>query len=321
MTPLTDLTCPRVLVLDPVHDDALERLRSIYDVRVRLRPPQEEVIELASDVDAIIVRSGVRLPAEVFTENPRLRVVARAGSGVDNIDVEAARAAGVQVFNVPGGSAGAVAELAVGLLLAVMRRISVADRQLRKGVWNKTAFEGDELAGKTLGLIGFGNIGSRIARITSGFAPHVLTAVANPSEARRIELADRGVRLVDLPTLLADSDVICVVVPLTEQTRGLIGAKELAARDVDQIGAGTHRGEVVDELALVSALRDGVIAGAGLDVHNAEGSSSPFADLDNVLLTPHIGAMSADAQRAIGVIVVDSLTAALAGEDAANRVC
>jgi D-3-phosphoglycerate dehydrogenase / 2-oxoglutarate reductase len=312
---------PRVLVLDPIHSDAIDRMRDRFDVVVRLQPPPGELLDLVSDVDVIVLRSGVRLPAEVFARARRLKVVARAGSGVDNIDQDAARRAGVVVFNVPGGSAGAVAELALGLMINVMRRISLADRQIRTDLWNKPALAGDELATKTLGIIGFGNIGSRIARLASGFSLRVLAAVRHYSEARRIELADRGVELTDLPRLLAESDVICVVVPLTGDTRGMIGETELKAMRPSAYLVNVSRGGVVDEHALLAALQDRTIAGAGLDVHMREGEPSPLTGLDNVVLTPHIGAMSADAQRAIGDVVVDSIVRALNGGTVPNRVC
>lgn len=312
---------PKVLVLDPIHAEAVDRMRADFDVVVHLQPPPDVLLGLVSDVDVVVLRSGARLPAEVFEHARSLKLVARAGSGVDNIDLDAARRAGVQVFNVPGGSAGAVAELAIGLTLSVMRRISLADRQVRADVWNKAALEGDELAGKTLGVVGFGNIGSRIARIASGFSPRILATAEHHSESRRIELADRGVELVGLPRLLEESDVVCVVVPLTARTRAMIGMAELKAMKPGAYLVNISRGGVVDETALLAALRDGVIRGAALDVHVSEGATSPLAELDNVVLTPHIGAMSADAQRAIGHTVVESVVLALSGGVVPNRVC
>ncbi|MBB5159500.1 hydroxyacid dehydrogenase [Saccharopolyspora phatthalungensis] len=311
----------RVLLVDPIHDDAIARMRRTWDVVVRLRPSADELLRLVSDIDVIVVRSGVRLPATVFEHAPNLKVVARAGSGTDNIDLDAARRAGVVVFNVPGQSATAVAELTVGLLLAVTRKIALADRQVRANVWNKPALEGVELTGKTLGIVGFGAIGSRIARIAGGFSQRVLTAVDRVIESRRDDLAARGAELVDLGTLLAESDFVCVAVPLNDRTRGLIGAAELRAMKRSAYLVNISRGAVIDESALHTALRDGVIAGAALDVHSKEGQHSGLAELDNVVLTPHIGAMSADAQRVIGDVVVDSVTAALDGRAVANRVC
>jgi D-3-phosphoglycerate dehydrogenase len=313
---------PTVLVLDPLHDDAIRRLRGLFDVTVRLRPLPSDLLALIADVDVVVVRSGVRLPEEAFAAATRLKVIARAGAGVDNIDLDAARRFGVVVFNVPGGSAGAVAELTYGLLLAVMRRIALADRQIRAGVWNKPKLAGAELAGKTLGIIGYGNIGSRIGRIASGFSLRVLATVGHPSPERQARLTAVGVTSTDLDTLLRESDAVCVAVPLTDATRGLIGKDELVAMKRTAYLVNVSRGGVVDEDALLAALCDGELAGAGLDVHLSEGSGpNPFAELDNVVLTPHIGAMSTDAQRAIGDVVVDSIVAALAGASVPNRVC
>jgi len=312
---------PKVLLLDPIHEDAIDRLRRSSEVVIRLRSEPAELPGLVSEADVVVLRSGVRLTAEVFERATRLKVVARAGSGVDNIDIAAARRAGVVVFNVPGGSAGAVAELALGLTLAVMRKIALADRQIRADVWGKPALTGDQLAGKTLGLVGFGNIGSRIAAISAGFSVRVLTTVARISQERHEELAARGVTLVGLPELLRESDVVCVAVPLTGDAANLIGEDELRAMKPGAYLINVSRGGVVDELALLAALKSHSIAGAGLDVHLNESTPSPFAELDNVVLTPHIGAMSEDAQRGIGEVVADSVFAALAGEPVANRVC
>jgi D-3-phosphoglycerate dehydrogenase len=312
---------PKVLLLDPIHEDALDRLRRIFDVVVRFRPEPPELLELVSDVDVIVVRSGVRLPLAVFEQAARLKVVARAGSGVDNIDIAAARRGGVLVFNVPGGSAAAVAELALGLMLAVMRKIVLADRQVRADVWDKPALAGDQLSGKTLGVVGFGNIGSRVATIAAGFSVRVLATVARASARRNEELAAQGATLVELPVLLRESDVVCVAVPLTEGAANLIGEDELRVMKPSAYLINVSRGGVVDDIALLAALKSHSIAGAGLDVHLNESMPSPFAELDNVVLTPHIGAMSADAQRAIGEVVVDSIIGALAGEPIANRVC
>lgn len=313
---------PTVLVVDPVHDTALARLAEHVEVVVRIQPSPSELLELVPAVDAIVLRSGVRVPAEVFAAARRLRVVGRAGAGLDNIDLSAARDHGVTVFNVPGGSANAVAELALGLMLALLRRITLADRQVRSGLWDKPGLVGGELSQRTLGIVGCGGIGSRLARLAGACSMQVLTTVARPSPARRHELSRTGVELVTLARLLQVSDVVCVAVPLTPGTRGMVGADEL-----DLMRPGAHlvnvsRGGVVDEKALEAALRRGRIAGAALDVHQHEGSGrSALADLDNVVLTPHIGAMTDEAQRRIGEALVDDLLAVLAGRPAAHRVC
>jgi D-3-phosphoglycerate dehydrogenase len=311
----------RILVVDPIDADALAQLRSRFDVQVRLRPSGRQLLDLVPDVEVIVFRSGVTLSAAVFDRAARLKVVGRAGTGVDNIDLAAATRTGVCVFNVPGQSAGSVAELAFGLMLAAMRNIPCADRKVRAGVWEKASLMGSELQGRTLGVIGFGDVGSRIARIAAGFSMKVLASVAHPSPQRSEDLAGRGCLLVGLAELLALSDVVCLAVPLTEDTRGLIGSAALKSMKPSAFLVNVSRGGVVDEGALVAALRDRTIAGAGLDVHAEEAGAPPFSGLDRVVLTPHLGAMTSAAQRAVGRGLVEGITAALEGRDVPNRVC
>ncbi|WP_217254047.1 NAD(P)-dependent oxidoreductase [Streptomyces sp. AC602_WCS936] len=311
----------RIVVLDPVDPGALAALAEHHEVVERIHPDPAELQALAADADALVVRSGVRITGDVIRAGRNLRVIARAGSGIDNIDVTAARTAGVQVFNVPGASAGAVAELAVGLMLAVTRNIALADRQIRDGVWDKPNLKGPGLEGRVLGVVGQGPIGSRIAALGQGFGMRVLAALARPSAERDRELRERGVERVGLEDLLRTCDMVCLAVPLTEQTRGLVGAEQLALLGPDSYLVDVSRGGVVDEAALVRALRERTIAGAGLDVHGQESGRPELAGLDNVVLTPHIGATTTDAQVKVGRLLVDELTAALAGGSASTRVC
>ncbi|MGW4116571.1 hydroxyacid dehydrogenase [Actinosynnema sp. NPDC004786] len=309
----TVIETAKVLVVDPIDDTAVHRLRRVADVLVRPQPSVAELLDLVADADVVILRSGVRLTASILGRAAKLKVVVRAGTGVDNIDLETAWRAGVRVFTVPGASANAVAELAIGLTLAVSRRIAFADRQVRAGEWRKAELAGLELSGKDFGLVGFGEIGARVARMLAGFSPRLRTTVRLPTRSRRAAIARQGVEVVDLPTLLRESDVVCLAVPLTDLTRRLIGADELRAMRRHACLINVSRGGVVDEDALAAALREGTIAGAGLDVHESEGGNSPFAGMDNVVLTPHIGAMSVDAQRRIGNVVVDTVIGALGG--------
>lgn len=310
----------RIVVLDPLHPDAVAELSRDHDVVVRLRPGEEELAGLVADADAIVVRSGVRITARTVERARALRVVARAGAGTDNIDLAACRRAGVQVFNIPGASAGAVAELTLGLVLAVTRNIVRADRRIREGVWDKAGSAGPELAGRTLGVVGAGRIGSRLAELGRAVGMRVVASVARPSPPRDAELRERGVRRLALTDLLATADVVCLTVPLTEATRGLVGAPELAAMRPDSYLVNVSRGGVVDEAALYKALRDGTIAGAALDVHAVEHGQPELAALDNVVLTPHIGATTTDAQLRVGRVLVTQLRKALAGGSAAGRV-
>lgn len=320
-TGTTTLKQQSILVLDPIDETALRRLGENFDVRVRLQPPEAELRELVRDVDVLIVRSGVRIDAAVVAAATRLSLVCRAGSGTDNLDLVALAAAGVRVFNVPGGSSAAVAELALGLTFAVARKIALADRQLREGIWDKPRLAGRELGGSVLGVVGYGAIGTRVAALGRALSMRVLVTSRRDDDEHRRQVTASGAEPVDLKALLTSSDVVCLAVPLTDTTRGMVGAGELALMKDSSFLINVARAGVVDEDALLAALRDRTIAGAGLDVMSNERTRSPFADLDNVVLTPHIGAMSLDAQRRIGEIVVDSIHAALSGGDIANVVC
>ncbi len=317
----TEASAPRVLLLDPIAPQALADLRTDCEVVERYQPGAGELPGLVRDADVIVVRSGVRLTAEVFRHARRLKVVARAGSGTDNIDLEAARAARVQVFNVPGASARAVAELAVGLLLTVCRKIALADRQIRAGVWDKPGLLGTEVHGRTLGVVGLGRIGSRIAELGTALGMRVVATVARPDAQRAERLRATGVELADLDDLLARADAVCLAVPLDGTSRGLIGAPQLARMRDTAVLVNVSRGGVVDEEALARALRERRLAGAALDVHAAEKTDSPLAEFDTVVLTPHIGAMTEQAQERVGRTLVSSIRTALAGGSVATRVC
>jgi D-3-phosphoglycerate dehydrogenase / 2-oxoglutarate reductase len=312
---------PRVVVLDPVSPGALTDLERDHEVMVRLHPGHGELLGLAADADALVVRSGVTVTGDVIRAGRRLKVVARAGSGTDNIDLAACRAAGVQVFNLPGVSASSVAELAIGLLLSVTRNIALADRQVRAGLWNKPQLAGPGLQDRVLGVVGLGPIGSRIARLGSALGMKVLAAVDRPTPERDEELRGRGTERVGLRELLGTADMVCLAVPLTERTRNLIGAEELALMSTGSFLVNVSRGGVVDEDALLRALKDGGIAGAALDVHGQESGTPALTALDNVVLTPHIGATTTDTQDRVGRLLTEELRTVLAGGRATNRVC
>lgn len=309
----------RILVVDPIDGGALEELSRRHDVTVALRPPVDALARLVRDKEVIVLRSGVRLDASVIAAASRIKVIARAGSGVDNIDLVAAKAAGATVFNIPAVSAPAVSELALGLMLSVGRHIALADRQVRAGVWNKASLSGSELAGKTLGLVGLGRIGSRIAVLGRALGMRVLVHVERATEERRHELHQLGYELASLDELLPAADVACLAVPLTDRTHHLIDAAALSVMKPTSLLVNVSRGQVVDEDALYDALAEGRIAGAGLDVVAHEGQPNRLSELDNVVITPHIGAMSADSQARIGRILVDSVNAALAGREVPNQ--
>lgn len=316
----TRAATPRVLVVDPLHHHAMARLAERYALTVRMRPDPDELARLLSATEVVVLRSGVRLTAAMLRDAPSLKVIARAGSGVDNIDLPAAIAAGITVFNIPAQTAPSVAEFTFALLLALARRIGEADRQVRKNVWQKTALVGIELAGKRLALIGVGEIGKRVGLLAGAFGMQVAGCVARPGTQRRAELATAGIALMDLDALLRWADMVTIQVPLTPATADLIGARELALLRPGALLVNVSRGEVVNEAALLTALIDGRLAGAALDVHSQEFSDSPFAALDNTLLTPHIGAMTDDGQLRVATRLLEGIDAALNGGVVANRI-
>ncbi|MDL9947218.1 hydroxyacid dehydrogenase [Gordonia sp. ABSL11-1] len=310
----------RVLVVDPIAPSALEQLGRAYDVSVSIRPEPDKLMALVFDTDAIVMRSGVELTADTIERAPKLRVIARAGAGTDNIDLDACRRADICVFNIPGASANAVAELALGLVLALTRNIARSDRHIRTGFWDKQGSVGPELASRSVGIIGLGRIGTRLADIFTALGALVLGSLEHPTRERDSQLAARGVTRVSTDELLHRSDFVFVTVPLTPCTHHLIGAPELRAMPKHAYLINVSRGGVIDEHALERALRSGSIAGAALDVHNREWGTPPLAELDNVVLTPHIGAGTVDAQRRVGTILIERLAEALSGRPVDNRI-
>jgi phosphoglycerate dehydrogenase-like enzyme len=297
----------RLLLASRIDDDAEQVLRSRHDVVQCFGASEPELAERARDRQAIVFRSGVSLGGSVL-EAPDLRLLVRAGSGLDNLDMDKVSARGIELQRVPGPGAQAVAEMTFAHMLGLARQLPLADRLLRQGHWAKGELQAYNLRGKTLGVIGLGSIGTRVAELGAAWGMHAVGCVENPSQRRMRAYADKGIELLpDCGAVLERSDFVSVHVPLDDDTRGLIGAPELRRMKPTAFLVNIARGGVVDEDALLEALRAGGIAGAGLDVHvrEGEGHVSPFAELPNVILTPHIGAATVDAQREIGRIVVD----------------
>jgi D-3-phosphoglycerate dehydrogenase / 2-oxoglutarate reductase len=292
----------KLLIVSPIDPDALSTLASRHEVDVAFNAAPDELERRIPDADVLIFRSGVEITGEVLRAARELRLIIRAGSGLDNIDLEAVRACGHRLERVPGPGARAVAELTFGLLLAVGRRIVEADQAWRAGHWKKAELAGALLANKTLGIVGLGNIGRQVARLGVAWQMRVIGCVKHPSEVRGTDLSSEGVELVELPQVLAEADFVSIHVPLNEETRGMIGAAELARMKPSAILVNIARGGIVDESALAAALAAGRLRGAGLDVHEheGEGNISPFAEMSNVVLTPHIGAATVDSQAEIG---------------------
>jgi D-3-phosphoglycerate dehydrogenase / 2-oxoglutarate reductase len=300
----------RVLLASPLDSHAIELLRDRHPVECEFGASESRLCALVPDREAIVFRSGVSISSAVIDAAPELRLLVRAGSGLDNVDVERARARGVRLVRVPGPSAQAVAEFTFALMLSLLRNVAHADRLLRDGHWPKTQLGGPLVAGKTLGIVGAGNIGSRVGELAAAWGMNVLGCVES-ANGNGPALAAKGIVRADLETVLSTADVVTLHVPLTERTRHLIGEQALAQMKPGSFLVNVARGGVVDEAALLTALEAGHIAGAALDVHEREGEGtiSPFAGLPNVVLTPHIGAMAADSQREIGMRVLEVVDA------------
>ncbi len=252
-----------------------------------------------ADADALVVRSAVQVDDALMEHAPKLRVIGRAGVGVDNIDADAATRRGVVVMNTPGANAVAVAELAIGLMIDLARKVPAANASMHAGKWEKKSLQGSELRGKTLGILGLGRIGLEVAKRAKGFGLEIIGSDPFVSAAVARE---NGIRLVTLDELIAGSDYLTLHVGLTPQTTGIVNAKTLAAMKKGVRIINCARGELVDEAALAAALKSGQVAGAALDVLTVEPpKDSPFFGLDNVILTPHIAGSTAEAQEAVGV--------------------
>ena len=280
---------------------------------------EELLAALAAGVDAVLIRSATKMDGEAIGVSKGLKVIARAGVGLDNVDVPAATAAGVMVVNAPTSNIVSAAELAIGLLIASARFISPAHAALRNGKWARSKYTGVELYEKTLGVVGLGRIGQLVASRMQAFGMDVIAYDPYLPEARANHL---GVKLVDLDTLLKTSDFITVHLPKTKETAGLIGVDALTKVKPSVRIVNAARGGVVDEVALHAALKEGRIGGAGLDVYVTEPcTDSPLFEFDSVVATPHLGASTDEAQERAGIAVAISVRKALAGElvpDAVN---
>lgn len=295
----------RLLVASPIHGDALATLKEENDVVLAIGAAEDALAAAAADREVIIFRSGVRIGPGALSA-PDLRLLVRAGSGLDNLDLELVRDRGIELHRIPGPGAQAVAELTFGLMLGLARGIVHADRQLRAGHWIKSELVGYNLRGKRLGIVGLGSIGTRVAQLGIAWGMRPLGVVDRPDRDRVTAFEQLGIDLVDLPTTLVQADFLTIHVPLGGPTRNLIGGDEIRRMKPGAYLVNIARGGVVDEEALHDALVSGHLRGAALDVHVAEGEGkvSPLADLPNVILTPHIGAQTIDAQEEIGREIV-----------------
>jgi len=310
---------PVVLVAEELSPAGLEVLSGDFELRHVDGADRSALLPALADVDAVLIRSATKIDAEALAAAGQLKVVARAGIGLDNVDVAAATQRGVMVVNAPTSNIVSAAEHAIALLLAVARRVPAANQSLRGGEWKRSKYTGVELVEKTLGVVGLGRIGILVAQRLAAFGMKVLAYDPYVSVARASQL---GVTLVDLDELLRRSDAITIHLPKTKETLGLIGAEQLARTKRGVIIVNAARGGLVDEAALAEAVASGHVGGAGIDVFVTEPTtSSPLFGLDNVVVTPHLGASTQEAQDKAGLAVARSVRLALQGEfvpDAVN---
>lgn len=310
---------PVVLIAEELAPAAIDVLAHDFDVRHVDGTDRPALLAALAEADAVIVRSATQIDAEAIAAAPRLKVVARAGVGLDNVEVPAATTRGVMVVNAPTSNIVSAAEQAVALLLAVARNTASASTALKAGEWKRSRYSGVELQGKTVGVVGLGRIGVLFAQRIAAFGTRLIAYDPYVQPARAAQL---GVRLVGLEELLRESDFISIHLPKTPETVGLIGAKELALVKPAVRIVNAARGGLVDEQALADAIAEGRVAGAGIDVYSKEPcTSSPLFAFDNVVATPHLGASTAEAQDKAGLAVARSVKLALQGEfvpDAVN---
>ncbi len=285
----------RVLVAETLEQAGIDLLREHFDVDVRERTDEAELARIIGDYDGLMIKTYTRVSRQVIDNASKLKIVARAGSGLDKVDLVYAKEKGLPVRNTPQANVVSVAELVFGLMLAVSRKLAAADRYVRsREGWDRDRFTGVELAGKTLGIVGFGNIGKLVARRALAFD---MQPVGYDPFIDAAAMAEHGVRKVETVDAVIDvADYITVHVPLLDSTRNLFGTEQFERMKSTAILINTARGEVVDEPALIAALRAGQIAGAGLDVYQAEPPADPaLLELDNAVLCPHIGAATHEA--------------------------
>jgi D-3-phosphoglycerate dehydrogenase / 2-oxoglutarate reductase len=312
------VTRPIVLIAEKLAPSVLDVFGDEFDVRHVDGTDREALFEALAGAEALLVRSATRVDAEALGHASRLKVVARAGVGLDNVDVPAATERGVMVVNAPTSNIVSAAEHAIALLLAVARRIPAADASLRDGQWKRSSFGGVELSGKTVGVIGLGKIGQLVAQRLAAFGTELIAYDPYVSPALAAQL---GIGLVDLDELLSRADAISIHLPKTAETLGLIGADQLAKAKPGVLIINAARGGLIDEQALADAVRTGQVGGAGIDVFATEPcTASPLFALPQVVVTPHLGASTTEAQDRAGTDVARSVLRALRGEFVANAV-
>jgi D-3-phosphoglycerate dehydrogenase len=306
----------KILITDPIGKDAIAMLTaSGHEVEVADELTQEQLINKVKLYDALIVRSKTQVSADVIRAGTNLKVIARAGVGTDNIDCKTANERGIIVVNAPGGTTTAVAELVIGLMIAIARHIPHATASVKSGKWEKKKFMGSELQNKILGIIGVGRIGSAVATRANAFGMKCIAY--DPYVDKNLVTSTIEIELVTLDELLTTADFITLHVPLTPETKHMLSDAEFKKMKSTAYLINCARGGVVDERALYIALKTRQIAGAALDVFEREPPPpelSPLLTLDNVIFTPHLGASTIEAQSKVGIIVAEQVLKVLRGE-------
>lgn len=306
----------KVLIADAIDEKGIESLREVGEVDVKTDISPEELLQDIENYNAIVVRSRTKLTREVIEAAINLKIIARAGVGVDNIDMEAATEKGIMVVNAPESTSITVAEHALGIMLSCARKLHIADKSVKSNKWEKSKFMGVELNGKTLGVIGMGRIGSQVVSRCKAFGMDVIVydPYLNPELANKM-----GVGLTTLEDVLKKADFITIHVPLTDETKHLISTKELESMKNTAFIINCARGGIIDEDALYNALKDNKIGGAGLDVFEIEPpKGSKLLELDNIIVTPHIGASTKEAQSGAAIMVADEIIKVFKGESPKN---
>jgi D-3-phosphoglycerate dehydrogenase len=304
----------RILVSDPLAEDGLELLRSEFQVEVKTDLPEEELINIIGDYDALLVRSGTEVTAKVIEAGKKLRFIGRAGAGVDNIDMDAATRRGIIVANAPEGNTLAATEHTMAMMLSLARNIPQANASLKKKEWKRSKFMGVELNEKTLGIVGLGRIGREIAKRANAMGMHCLGYDPFISKERAVQL---GVESASLDELFRASDFITVHTPLIKETRHIINPKSIATMKDGVRIINCARGGIIDEKALYDAVKSGKVAGAALDVFEEEPPlNSALLTLDQVITTPHLGASTVEAQTNVAVSIAKQCSAVLKGGSA-----
>ncbi|MBE9376216.1 phosphoglycerate dehydrogenase [Saccharopolyspora sp. HNM0983] len=316
---MTNASRPVVLIAEKLAPSVIDALGDEVEIRHVDGTDRPALLEAVAGADALIVRSATKVDAEVFAATTQLKVVARAGVGLDNVEVPAATERGVMVVNAPTSNIVSAAEHAMALLLSLARNVAPADASLRNGEWKRSSYSGIELNGKTVGVVGLGKIGQLFAQRVASFGTHLIAYDPYVSAGRAAQL---GIELVSLEELLSRADALSIHLPKTAETLGLIGAEELKKAKPGLLIVNAARGGLIDEDALADALRSGQVGGAGIDVYKTEpNTDSPLFELENTVVTPHLGASTAEAQDRAGTDVARSVRLALAGEfvpDAVN---